>query len=115
MRRNTVLLAGLSALLLGFTPAAHAEQIFGLVGGSTIVTFDSAAPGTILATRSITNLNAGELIQAIDLRPQDGLLYGYSTQNRIVNFTLGANAAANPVFAPTVGTNNTTATTPLST
>jgi hypothetical protein len=57
---------------------AHAEPIVAVsLGGRTLVTFDSTMPGTITSTVTVTGIGTAS-IEAIDYRPADGQLYGYS-------------------------------------
>ncbi|QDU19647.1 DUF4394 domain-containing protein [Urbifossiella limnaea] len=53
------------------TPAT----LFGLTNANVLLTFDSATPGTIADSDTITGLQAGELIVGIDVRPATGQLY----------------------------------------
>src|SRR5687767_9230125 len=46
------------------------------LSGSNLITFDLAAPGTPISTVAITGIIAGQLV-GIDIRPADGLLYGF--------------------------------------
>lgn len=76
-----------SVAVLTSSPAA-AEEVFGLVGSTNIVTFDSASPGTITSNRSITGLGAGVTLTGIDLRPADNQLYSVSTSGTVYLLTL---------------------------
>ena len=83
-----------SVAVLASSPAA-AEEVFGLVGSSSIVTFDSASPGTITSNRTITGLASGVTLTGIDLRPADNQLYSVSTTGTVYRLTLsGANYTA---------------------
>lgn len=88
-----------SAAVLAGSPAA-AENVFGLVGSSSIVTFDSASPGTITSNRTITGLGEGVTLTGIDLRPADNQLYSVSTSGTVYRLTLsGANYTATSLGA----------------
>jgi hypothetical protein len=93
---------GLGSLTLG-TGRAEAEFLTGLTTAGNLVSFDSAAPGTISSSVAITGLQAGEVLLGIDRRPANGLLYGLGSTSRIytINTTTGV---ATPVgatpFAP---------------
>jgi uncharacterized protein DUF4394 len=51
--------------------------LYGLnLAGDGLVRFDSATPGTLDFAVSITGLNVGESVKAIDFRPTTGQLYG---------------------------------------
>src|SRR5215217_5265039 len=58
------------------------SSVFAL-SGTNLLTFDTASP-TTTATIPITGVTAGETLVGIDVRPQNGILYG-----------LGVNATAN--------------------
>ncbi len=64
------------------TPAA--PLAYGLTDDSRIVTFKSATPNTLDANVAVTGLAAGERLLGFDVRPKDGLLYGISSNARIV-------------------------------
>jgi hypothetical protein len=58
----------------------RAEVVFGLTDDNNIVTFDSAAPGTILSTRAVVGLPSGlDRPVGIDFRPANSGLYSLST------------------------------------
>lgn len=71
-------LAALGLVALGVSAArpAPAALIIGLTTNNELVTFDSAAPGTVLSTVAISG--ASNLV-GIDTRPANGQLYGVST------------------------------------
>ncbi|MBC7944828.1 MAG: DUF4394 domain-containing protein, partial [Burkholderiales bacterium] len=87
-----------SAGLLGAiaaVPSAYAVQMRGLtipIGPQQILSFDSATPGTVLASPDIAPLGAGEIVVTIDYRPADGVLYGVTNFGNVVtiNPTTGA-------------------------
>lgn len=64
------------------TPAAPVA--YGLTDDSRIVTFKTATPNTLDANVAISGLAAGERLLGFDVRPKDGLLYGISSNARIV-------------------------------
>ena len=66
----------LSALAsLALAGHGQAETLFALREGGTIQRIDSAAPGTVLGTATITGLAANEDPVGLDYRPQDGRMY----------------------------------------
>lgn len=86
------------ALMLGFSTSAQTMPMVALTEGvnsppssNQLLSFDSLTPETILSTVTITGLQAGESIVAMDARPSTGQLYG-----------LGSS-----VGSPTVVTNTT--------
>jgi hypothetical protein len=84
------------ALFLTGTSATQAVQIIGLTNNpgaaQGVVIFDSAAPGTILSSASLTGLASGESLLSIDARPAGGAIYGLSSASKLytINTTTGA-------------------------
>ena len=80
-----------SALLLVAAMAplssVDAETVFGLTNSSTIVTFDSSSPGTIISTRPITGLGSGVSLRGIDFRPADSQLYALGSNGNLYRLT----------------------------
>lgn len=66
---------------------ATAETVLGLTSNSTIVSFDSATPGTISSTSAITGLGAGVSLRGIDVRPADGQLYALGSNGSLYRLT----------------------------
>lgn len=60
-------------------PAAMADTLVGLAGGTTLVTFDSDS----LQATGIVEISGPALV-AIDQRPADGKLYGVAADGRVV-------------------------------
>lgn len=89
---------------LGLVGVAQAEMIYGLSTDNRLFVFDHATPGTINNTINISNLNAGESILGIDLRPQTGQLFAMSSANRVlsIDLTTGVATPAGPAFSPTL-------------
>lgn len=79
MKFQFLLTIGMStALILGsFCPLAGAAIMSALTSTNSLVTFNSAAPGAILNTVSVTGLTLGDSLVAIDYRPIDGQLVGF--------------------------------------
>lgn len=79
--RFTALLATTCVLLTNLaTSSARAELIFGVQDVSfTLVSFDSATPGTQTTIGALSGVTPGETIRSIDARPADGQLYALST------------------------------------
>lgn len=63
------------------TPAASPVTIIGLTASNTLVRFSSATPGAITSPLSITGLQGGESIVAIDFRPVTAQLYALGITN----------------------------------
>lgn len=88
-------LGALGVLLVG-TTATQAVQIIGLTNNpgaaQGVVVFDSAAPGTILSSASLTGLASGESLLSIDKRPVGGAIYGLSSASKMytINVATGA-------------------------
>jgi Domain of unknown function (DUF4394) len=107
-RHGRWLLALVAASAFGLTAAsAHAGSLAaGLTADNRIVTFDTAAPGTLLSSVPVVGLQAGESLLAIDYRPLTGLLYAVGSTSRgyLVDST-GQATQIGPVFSvPLSGT-----------
>lgn len=81
MKKPGVLLLAIFGLALSVSPAS-AELIYVIAGGTTLLTFDSATPGTSTSV-VITGLQSGEAILGIDLRPATGQLYALGSTSRL--------------------------------
>lgn len=98
----------LAAIAVAVAPSANAELIYGVTFGNQLVTFDSAAPTTILTASFITGLQMNESILGIDFRPATGQLYALGSTSRLytLNVANGAATAVSAGFTPTLnGTN----------
>lgn len=84
------------ALLVGFALAAAgpalATPIIGVVGPNTLIGFDSANPGTVTSTLTITGLG-GQLIRGIDTRPATGQLYALGQSGTLFTIDTGTGVA----------------------
>ncbi len=83
---------------------ASAEPIIGLVGSERIVTFDSAAPGTITSSGAIAGIPAGETLTGIDLRPANNQLYSVSTSGNL--YVIARDASGSGYTATSLGSLN---------
>lgn len=63
-------------ITLGLIGNSEAVQITGLTSANTLVSFDSATPGTITSTVPLSGIVGGDAVVGIDYRPVDGLLIG---------------------------------------
>ena len=99
-----------AATLAVSATTVSAVPIYGLTTQNNLFEFDSATPGTIDSSQSITGLQPNEFIQGIDFRPANGLLYALGSTNRLYTLNQNINSpsfgAATPVgtgsFAPPV-------------
>jgi uncharacterized protein DUF4394 len=73
----------IAAALAAVPAAALAEDVVGLRDDNTLVSFDSASPGTARSVRPITGLADGEILLAIDFRPSDGVMFGVGSTNQV--------------------------------
>lgn len=87
---------------LGLTTAnpVLATPIIGVVGQNTLIGFDSAAPGIVTSTLTVTGLS-GQLIRGIDTRPATGQLYALGQAGTLfVIDTVTGGATALPGTVP---------------
>jgi hypothetical protein len=47
-----------------------------VLSNNSVILVDTANPGAAAAPRAVTGLNAGDVLVGIDIRPQNGYLYG---------------------------------------
>jgi len=85
---------------LGSAVLARAETIVALTTGNRLLFFDSATPGTITKSFSVTTVG-GEALVAIDFRPATGDLYAMAVSGRLYVLNLTTNAASIPPASPT--------------
>lgn len=81
-----------AALLLGtatLATAAHAAPAIGLVGGTTLVMFDTETRA-VSGTMDVTGLDG---LAGIDVRPADKLLYGVTLAGEVVTIDTASGAA----------------------
>ncbi len=69
------------------------SNAFGVVGGTSLARYNTATPGTIVATLPITGLQSGETILGTDFRPVNGRLYGLGSSGRLYTISTGTGAA----------------------
>jgi hypothetical protein len=71
---------------------AKAATVFGITNANQLVRFDSNNPGGLTIVGTITGLQPGETVLAIDFRPATGQLYALGSNSRI--YTLNRNTGA---------------------
>src|SRR5438309_1814799 len=57
--------------------------LIALTTGNQLLLFDSATPGTIARTTTVSGLQAGEQLLDVDVRPATSQLYGLGSTGRI--------------------------------
>ncbi len=60
-----------------------AQLVYAVSSTGNLISFNAAAPGTVLSTMPFTGLTAGQTLQGLDFRPATGQLYalGYNASN----------------------------------
>lgn len=93
--RSTLLAATLlpTVLAVGMSTPVLALPIIGVVGPDTLIQFDSATPGTVTSSLTVTGLN-GELIRGIDTRPATGTLYALGQAGTLFTINTATGAAS---------------------
>jgi uncharacterized protein DUF4394 len=84
LKRGIIAVLSLLVLALGPKPATG-ELIVGVTTQNTLISFDSATPGTVATVGGVTGLLAGDSLVGIDRRPANGVIYGVG-----VNASTGA-------------------------
>ena len=92
--------AGALLALCGFAAGARAELLYGLTSANQIVTFDSAAPGTLLSTSAITG-TGGNALSDLAVQPSTGTIYALDVANNL--YTLAPTGAATLVGTAGIG------------
>jgi Domain of unknown function (DUF4394) len=87
------LLAVLPTLFSPGPASASPDTIYAITTANALLSFDSAAPGTIASNTPITGMQAAENILGIDFRPADGQLYAVSDQNRLYTIAVATGVA----------------------
>ena len=84
-------------IVLPPAPLAYAVTI-----NNSLLSFNTAAPGSILNTVSITGLQSGDSIVGIDFRPATGQLYAMGSNSNLytINPQSGAATQVGSTFAP---------------
>jgi hypothetical protein len=67
--------------------------VFGLQANNSLIAFDSATPGTILATVRVKGLQRGETLRGIDFRAATNQLYGLGSTDRLYTIDSSTGAA----------------------
>ena len=76
------------------SPIVKPDIIFyGLTATNEIIEYNANASGTPISTMSITGLQSGETLLAIDFRPATGQLYGVGSTSRLYSIHLASGAA----------------------
>ncbi len=65
------------------SPVLLAQTIVGLTADDRLVRYSVAVPGTQIGSVAVTNLEAGDRLLGIDVRPATGLLYGITRSGRL--------------------------------
>jgi hypothetical protein len=76
--------------------------LYAVTPSNRLLTFSSSAPGTILNNVPITNLQTGERIVGIDMRPANNWLYGLGSTSQlyVINQVTGAAIRIGAPFTP---------------
>jgi hypothetical protein len=105
MKRLAARMGAMTLVLAGLTAPASAELIYGIaaVGNATsLVSWDSAAPGSLSSGYFVSGLQNNETIVGIDFRPATGELYALGTTSRLytLDTSTGAATAVAGQFSP---------------
>ena len=91
--KKIIVLSILTSLVL--VAVGRSESIVALTSGNRLLLFDSATPGNVTKTITVTTASNEPLV-AIDFRPATGDLYGMATSGRLYILNLTTNAASIP-------------------
>src|SRR5262245_56674782 len=59
------------------------STLVALTPQDNLLTFDSAAPGTVITSADVSGLQVGERLLGIDVRPATGQVYGLTSAARL--------------------------------
>ncbi len=105
MKSKRAVRALLSGAVLCASPAAFADPVQTIGRNNTLVTVDSARPGTIVSSVSVTGIAAGTRLSAIDYRPATPrVLYAISNVGQLytINARTGVAVAVGTSPLPTI-------------
>ena len=93
--RPSQLLRVLSVLLAGLVLAGCNEgrDAYAITGSGTLISFQTDQPGSLDNEVTITGLGSGEAVLQIDFRPENEVMYGLTSANRIVTLDPDSGAA----------------------
>lgn len=83
----------LSLAALAGAASARAELIFATTLEGTLITFDSAAPQTILRGVAISGMQSNEVVRGLDVRPATNELYALGSFSRLYKIDANTGAA----------------------
>ncbi len=83
--KNVVFGLGLLATLAVNPSDSRAEPIMAVTDTNQLISFDSASPGTLDSTVSLSGLAIGEVVLGLDFRPASGELFVLGNSNRLYN------------------------------
>ena len=93
MKTTPLFSFGLFAAFSALTVTLPAHPAVGLTSSGSLITFNVAAPGTMLTSTAVTGLAAGESLVGIDHRPTTRALIGVTSQGRLVTINAATGAA----------------------
>jgi hypothetical protein len=102
MTIRMMLLAGAAAAAVWWAGPLRAAPLIGVVGGTQLVQFDSGNVNGVQARLSVSGLG-GETLQAIDVRPATGALFGLGSAGNIYSIDTTTGVATKLTTIP-IGT-----------
>jgi len=103
--RGQWLFAAASCALISSVPPATAQTVQSITDGTTLVTVNASAPGTVLSSVAISGIAAGTTIGGIDYRPASPrTLYAISNVGQVyaINARTGVATAVGTPASPTI-------------
>ncbi len=86
---------GSIAALLALTGAAQGQEtVYGVTDNGSLVSWDSATPGTIDSGVAIMGLASNEVIRGIDFRPANGQLYAMGSFSNLYTLNINSGQAS---------------------
>lgn len=102
IHRAAMMAAGVVLAVAHAAMAQPATTGYGVTTTNRLIAFNTASPGIIIRNVPITNLQPGETILGVDIRPANKLLYGLGSSNQlyIINHVSGAAIRIGAPFTP---------------
>ena len=84
---------GAGLLLRGLAALPEGSDLYALTATNRLLLISSYMPGSVLKSKTVTGLQPGESLLALDARQKDGLLYAVGSTGRLYRVTAGTGAA----------------------
>jgi Domain of unknown function (DUF4394)/Calx-beta domain len=99
---------GAGLFLRGLAALPEGSNLYALTASNKLLLVNAYMPGAVIRSRTITGLQPGEILRALDVRQKDGYLYSVGSTGRLYRITPDTGAATqavpDPISPPLEGT-----------